>query len=360
MKRRSHAPVPRSGHPPSGASGGWWRSRWNRWWEQRLPRRDEVTFRQGNLYVLPSKAGWGFTATLLILLLASINEQINLGYALTFLLSGASLVSLFQAHANLRGLRLRLLPASSVHAGQALTLNVALDEPGKSSRRGRHGLRLSTAHDTRHPAPAPVECELSPQGETVVGLDVPTHHRGWLNAPRVSIETRYPLGLFTAWGYWRPASPVLIWPALEPLPPPLPEGLGQDETTAVAHRPRSGGETPEGLRNYRRGDSLRLIAWKKSSHALVTGSGAGLISREASSGHSPDLWLDWSQGEHLAGLDAEARLSRLASWVILAEEQAQTRGRPYGLRLPGKVIECGQGASHERACLDALALWGGT
>jgi uncharacterized protein (DUF58 family) len=112
-------------------------------------------------------------------------------------------------------------------------------------------------------------------------------------------------------------------------------------------------EMPEGLRAYRRGDALRWIAWKKSSHALA--SGTGLVSREAAAGRTPDLWLDWDRSAALQGLDAEARLSRLASWVILADRQP---GLAYGLKLPGQTIECGQGSGHLRTCLDALAVWG--
>ena len=45
---------------------------------------------------------------LLVLLLASINYQLNLGYVLTFLLAGSGVVSMHLTHATLRGLTLRL------------------------------------------------------------------------------------------------------------------------------------------------------------------------------------------------------------------------------------------------------------
>jgi hypothetical protein len=43
-------------------------------------------------------------ATLLVLLVASINYQLNLGYLLTFLLAGSALVGMHVCHATLRGL----------------------------------------------------------------------------------------------------------------------------------------------------------------------------------------------------------------------------------------------------------------
>lgn len=331
------------------------RQRWRNWWEARLQPRDQVTFTQRNLYILPTPAGWGFAVVLMVMLLASVNEQINLGYALTFMVSGAALMTMHITHANVRGLSLRLLPLRSVHAGDVLRVGVVLAHSGL--RRGRFGLELMVtrpiAAGIASHEQAKVACEVLPGGESTVEIDVPAALRGWLDLPRLTLQSRYPLGLFRAWGYWRPQGRVLVWPALEPMAPPLPENAGEvPDAHAVRHHTPSA-EMPEGLRAYRRGDPLRWIAWKKSSHALA--SGTGLISREAAAGRTPDLWLDWERSPGLQGLSAEARLSRLASWVILADQQT---GLAYGLKLPGQTLECAQGSAHLRACLDALALWG--
>jgi uncharacterized protein (DUF58 family) len=47
----------------------------------------------------------------------------------------------------------------------------------------------------------------------------------------------------------------------------------------------------------------------------------------------------------------EARLARLAAWVLQAERQ----GADCGLRLPGRELPPQQGERHRRAALDALA-----
>jgi hypothetical protein len=54
-----------------------------------------------------------FALTLLLMLLASINYQLNLGYALTFLLAGSGLVSMHLTHGTLRGLTLHLRPVAA-------------------------------------------------------------------------------------------------------------------------------------------------------------------------------------------------------------------------------------------------------
>lgn len=329
----------------------WWRN----WWDARLQPREHLTFTQRNLYILPTPAGWGFAVVILVMLLASINEQINLGYALTFMVGGAALMSMHITHANVRGLSMRLLPLRSLHAGDVLRVGVVLAHPGH--RRGRFGLELKArqaiAEGMSSNDEAKVECEVAAASESTVEVDVPAIARGWLELPRLTLQSRYPLGLFRAWGYWRPLGRVLVWPALDPVAPPLPDSLGEVPDAHMVQPFTPSAEMPEGLRAYRRGDPLRWIAWKKSSHALA--SGTGLVSREPAAGRTPDLWLDWERSPGLQGLDEEARLSRLASWVILADQQA---GLAYGLVLPGQTIECGQGSGHLRDCLDALALWG--
>lgn len=333
------------------------RHRVTMWWESRLPRRDELTLTQRNLYILPTKAGWAFALVFIVLLLASINEQVNLGYALSFLLGGASMAALYQTHGNLHGVNMRLLTLRSVHAGQVLRVGITLSN--KHRKLGRFGLEITAGpkapEGTMEGPGTPQFAELGPGSDCTVEVDVATDQRGWLTLPRITIDTRFPLGLFRAWAYWLPQTRVLIWPAMEANAPALPDRARLD-LAEHAQRPASvSSEMPEGLRDYRRGDPLRWIAWKKSSHALA--SGAGLVSREPVQGHSPDLWLDFEQSPGMVGLDAQARLSRLTSWLIQAEQDASARGPMYGLRLPGVSIDCNAGAHHLRHCLDTLALW---
>ena len=64
------------------------RQRLRRWWQARLPATDTLALTQRNVYILPTGSGWMLALTLLVLLIASINFQLNLGYLLTFLLAG--------------------------------------------------------------------------------------------------------------------------------------------------------------------------------------------------------------------------------------------------------------------------------
>lgn len=315
------------------------RRRFRDWWQARTPRSDTLLLTQRNVYILPTRAGLLFGMTLVVLLLASINYQLNLGYLLTFVLAGAGIVSMHQTHATLRALTLHLHPVPAVHAGDAAPLAVVLTTPG--SARFGIGLRLQTA-----PASTLTWIDVPAGGQATARLSFVPPQRGLHDVPALVAETRFPLGLFRAWAYWRPAAQVLAYPRPEDPPPGLPAASATPGGPAVA-RPGQGAEF-DGIRAYRRGDPPKLVVWKKAARALE--GGGELVSREAGGSAHLQLWLAW---EHCGGAAGEARLSRLAAWVLAAHRA----GIDYGLRLPGVEIAPAQGDAHRRACLEALALW---
>ena len=313
------------------------RDRLHAWIEGRLPRSDSHTLTQRNLYILPTRGGWGFCATLLVLLLAAINYQLNLGYALTFLLGGAALVSMHQTHGNLRRLTLRIRAPAAVFAGEPATIEVVLDNP---ARRDRPAIGLGL-YAARRQGMAFVD--VPAQGSTVARLRFTPAQRGRHVLPTLLVETHFPLGLFRTWTVWRPAAELLVYPAPEHPPQPLPAGEPAGPG-APAGRQGAGDEF-DGVRAWRRGDSQRQVVWKK-----VAKSGE-LLSREMGASAAQALRLSWQAA---AGSDAERRLSRLAAWVLAAERQH----RPYALALPGCQLASGCGDAQRRAALEALALWG--
>ncbi len=306
------------------------------WWQNRLPFTDSWTLTQGNIYILPTRAGFTFAATLLAMLLASINYQLNLGFALTFLLAGAGLVSMHLTHGNLRGLTLHLRPATPVFAGDAALLEVVITNPG----RDRAGLALQF-EDRRALGEALSWADAPAGGQAVLHISLVPHKRGWFAAPTLVLSTVFPFGLFRAWTVWRPAARVLAWPRPEQPAPPLPAAPSSPGDERPVHG--SSGSELDGVRPWRRGDTMRQVVWKK-----VARSGE-LVSRETSGGAQRELWLAWADSAG-AG-DTEQRLSRLATWVLLAERE----GIDFGLRLPGGELAPGQGDAHRRAALDLLA-----
>ncbi len=312
------------------------RQRLQAWIEARLKRQDSQTLTQRNVYILPTKAGWVFLATLLVMLVASINYQLNLGFGLTFLLGGAALVSMHQTHANLRGLTLHLKPPTPVFAGEPATLEIVLTSPGGA----RSGIGLGISNRQRQ---GMAWCDVPGHGDSAVKLLFVPQQRGLHLLPTLLADTNFPLGLFRAWTVWRPLAQVLVYPAPEHPALPLPlarADSGNDRPGRVG----AGGEF-DGVRAWRRGDALRQVVWKK-----VARSGE-LVSRDASASSTDLLQLDYAQAG--AAGDAEARLRRLAAWVLAAERS----GLRFGLRLPGQELAAADGQLHSRDALQALALW---
>lgn len=317
------------------------RARWRAWWDARHPRRDAQELTQRNVYILPTRAGWVFALTLVVLLVASINYQLSLGYVLTFLLAGSAVVAMHVTHSTLRGLNLHLRPPQAVFAGEAATVECVL---ASTATRARHGIGLRLVGPER--APHWSWTDVAAGGQATVRLGFVAPRRGRLALPTVRLETRFPLGLFRAWSDWRPASMLLAYPRPERPAAPLPaaRAIGSGNTAA---RRSEGGEL-EGIRGYRRGDPLKLVVWKKAARALDTG--GELVSRDTSSAARHELWLDWTMTGALA---PEDRLSRLSAWVLAAERS----GSDWGLRLPGREIAPAQGDAHKRQGLEVLALW---
>ncbi|WP_210546303.1 DUF58 domain-containing protein [Rhodoferax sp. PAMC 29310] len=307
--------------------------RFRQWFESRLPLTDSVTLTQRSVYILPTGPGLMLGATLLLLLVASINYQLNLGYMLTFLLAGTAMVGMLVCHGTLRGVSLHLALPSPVFAGTSALMEVQLQSQRRSTR---HGIGLAVM-GSGHWA----WCNVPAQGVCTLQVAFQPARRGLHRVPTLTAETRYPLGTFRVWTVWRPAAQVLVYPTPEVSAPPLPlasahAGDGPATQSSVA------GDF-DGVRAYRRGDPLKMVVWKKLAKADE------LVSRDSVHALGVELWLDQRE----TGLShPERQLSRLCAWVLQADRLALD----YGLRLAGLDIPPASGEAQKKRCLQALAL----
>ena len=65
------------------------------------PERGTVELVHRRVYIVPARLGWYSGATLLVLLVGSINYALSLGFALTFLLAGLGLAGMVHTARNL-------------------------------------------------------------------------------------------------------------------------------------------------------------------------------------------------------------------------------------------------------------------
>jgi uncharacterized protein (DUF58 family) len=302
---------------------------------RRGPHAGDYRIEPRGLYILPTRAGLLFGAMLLVMLVTAINYQLALGYALTFLLVGVGLVSMIQTWRNLLGITLRPGRAEPVHAGEFAELGLMLQI---ASGPERFALEL---HVPGNAQPTPID--LTPGAERLVNVALATEHRGWLAAPRMRLESTWPLGLWCAWTWWHPQQRLLVLPRLETPGMPLPPA--DSEGSDLQGRSR-GDDDFAAIRPFRAGDSPRRLAWK----AMARTGADTLLIREFEGGSGGLLWLDFSSLPH--GLSVEERLSRLARWV----NDAELAGLRYGLRLPSGSVDPDLGPAHRAECMRRLAL----
>jgi uncharacterized protein (DUF58 family) len=304
--------------------------------ERRLPaltrlRRAEplpIRLDRRRIYVLPTGFGLAFAALLFVMLLGALNYGNNPALLLTCLLGAAAGASVFFGFRALSGLTLVQVRADEAHAGEPLHLHLRF-APGA---RARASLLLR-----RGGVETPFALERDVESDVL--LTVTDSRRGWMRPARLRLATSYPLGLFQLWSWLHPDVEFLVYPALESPPMPLPAGDGSQGEQARA----GASEEHSGLRDYRPSDPARLIAWKASVRH------DNLLVRDAERRSGEALTLDHAS---LHGLDDEARIRRLAAWVVAAEADQ----RSYRLCLPMETIGPGLGAQQRRQCLRALAL----
>lgn len=309
-------------------------------WLSRLtrPRQAEmgaIVLDRRRIYILPTRAGFLYLATLFVMLLGAINYDLALGHALIFLLASLGLVGMLHTHRNLTGISITARDGDPVTAGEMAFFPVRARNPGE---RPRLGLEWSDSLRSQ----APVEQSLSAKQESSVQIPFNTQDRGWITLPPLRLATRYPLGLFQAWATPWPQARCLVYP--RPRFTPLPPGQAAGHTGQ--RQGREGQEDFAGLRERQPADSPRHIAWKAA--ARDTGNRPLLVKTFTGSARDT-LWLDWE----LTQGDKEQRISQLAGWVV----DAEAADLEYGLRLPNQQLPLSRGPGHKHRCLEALALY---
>ena len=310
---------------------------WTLRWRQRLwrsaPMDDApIRLRHSRIYILPTRRGLALLGTLGMMLLTSLNYSLSLGFGITFVLVGFGATALLHTFRNLLGITLRPLAVGETFAGGTLPFVVSLTG-GSGIRRG-FILSAGDAQSARFDVPAGTALSVT--------LHRTAERRGRMSLGRVTLSSDYPVGLWRAWAYVHFPLEGIVYPAPEPSPPPLPAGSQGHHAV-----PAAGSEDADlaGLRDYQTGDPLQRVAWK----SVARGAGWHTKQFEGAGGGGP-VTLAWDALPE--GMEREARIARLAAWVLAAERAA----RPFALRLPSTQLVIGQGRDQRRTALTTLAL----
>jgi hypothetical protein len=171
---------------------------------------------QRRVYILPTRQGLVFALVLVMMLLGAINYGLSLGFVLTFLLLAMAFNGMLFTFRNLARLNVTAGRAHAVFAGSNAQFTLNLANPGDTARyaiglsrdkRGRTG-----AEFTDVPANATAQ----------INVMIPAARRGKLRPGRLTLFTRYPLGLYYAWSYVQPDMHCIVYPRPTPAGVPLP------------------------------------------------------------------------------------------------------------------------------------------
>lgn len=312
-----------------------WKKRFHYWLKRRIPRQKRHFLQHRNIFILPSKAGLAFVFLIFLLWLLGTNYQNNLVLGAAFLLLALIVVCIHHTYGNLSGLEIKVVKTYPGFVGDRAQVDLLLK---KQSSRAYESIQFYW------PGGDVVSVSLIDQTQMLVNLQVPIQYRGWFQPERLHIKTYFPLGLIVAWSYLDLDASILAYPKPMASSVQATEQLLDDTDELQSTANVSGSEEFAGLRKYEAGDAFRQIDWR----ALARGQ--GLATRIYDDYISQHYWLDWQQFD---GMSMEGKLSCLCHCVL----QQVNESHEYGLRLPGVVIEPGQGETHQQNVLLALALF---
>ena len=299
----------------------------------RHPQPGPILLVHRRVFILPTAHGLVYFLVLLLMLAGSVNYALSLGFVLTFLLAGLGLNGILYTFRNIANLRVYAVRPRPVFVGENAEFGLRIEN---ASAVARAALEARTADG------AAASFDVPANEETVVYLALPTRRRGLRALGRVTLQTRFPLGLFRAWSHVDLDVTCMVYPQPEPPGVALPQPSGeQGEGGASA----VGTEDFSGLRSYHLGDSPRQIAWKADAR------GRGLLSKVFSGRAQTHLWLEWNALP--TNLEPEAKLARLTRWVL----DADALDIAYGFRLGETALEPATGPAHRDRCLQLLALY---
>ncbi|MCW5604664.1 MAG: hypothetical protein KIT18_08980 [Burkholderiales bacterium] len=177
----------------------------------RGPESGAVVLVQRRVFILPTRHGVLFAAVLVLMLVGSVNYNLSLGFVLTFLLGAMGINAMLHTFRNLANLRVSAGRAAPVFAGETARFSVCVENPGGTDR-----YSIGLTRDRKHS----VHVDVPARRSALPAIGVPAPRRGLLRPGRLTLFTRYPLGLYYAWAYLELDMQCVVYP--KPAPPGMP------------------------------------------------------------------------------------------------------------------------------------------
>lgn len=308
----------------------WWQRRWQSWIQKRLTWQRCVALSQRNIYIFPTLFGGVYLIVTALLFLVALNYQNNSVYAFCFFLIAVFVSSIFSTFNNLNGLSFCAPERVVALANKATRIPITV----LASQRQHLAIVLGEQ--------AQEGVLFEPNCSVAVSVIQQWEKPGISKLMPLRVKSVYPLGLFRAWT-WMGISGVCY---IAPQPLRFSDNVVAADDNAQQAQARVLNDDEIYLREFREGDGLKDIYWRKAASG-----GPWLSKGQVGEGSSPleERLLDYSMS---AGRNHLEKLSDLCYWLL----QAQKQQVAVGLVLPNKRISVAQSSDvHIDNCLIALA-----
>lgn len=212
------------------------------------------------------KMGFSFALCVALIGLAALNASVNVlflvfGSAVGLLLSGA-----LMARGTLRKLRVTRETPDAAVAGRPFVVRYCVSN--HRARRAAYSIRIC---ETLNVGPHVLRVEayvdhVPANGTAVIDVPISAPGRGYLRFETIRLTTRFPFGLFGRRLTVAAHDQTTIFPALLNLRKRFRDARQTAARQALrAREDRHSGEEFYGLRDYREGDSMHRVHWRRSA-----------------------------------------------------------------------------------------------
>ncbi len=308
--------------------------------------------------IRPTLSGLGFLLGTTLIGLTAVDADVNLLLMLFGLCVGAFLVNFLLGWRCLRFISIRRIAPDAAVVGQQFDLRYVITNKHRWIT-ARALIIEDEAHSSASiPSPQGFITALGPGETQTINIPYLCDYRGRLTFSSFRVMSGFPFNLLVKWRRLIDEREMVIYPMLGSLradPRTFARALETSSNSSNLGRQR-GEEEYFGIREYRHGDSLRKIHWRRSAR---TGQ---LMIRETAATATQQYWCV-VDSRRIAGDDdpaghLEQVLSAAATFVCAVLEQ----GASVGLICNGDplvILPPGAGRSHRPRLLRELALRAG-
>ncbi len=289
-----------------------------------FPTKENIT------YIFPTKFGFAFAVTTLILFFFAAGYANNLIYIFVFLLAAIALVGTLATNKNIEGLHFVSSTEPRVFANTPVYFEFTV-----RSKNGGGSFEVSTMIKNSVKEQNKAIADVPPGHQTSLRAKTSYPLRGIHPGPVMQVESDFPFGLLKSWRYFKPWQQVVVYPRLVGT-----KQFPQD----IEEADRSGGfGVFREHKPYSSSEPQNRIDWKASARR------SEILVKYFEEQTHPNLNFNWDQTKNIE--DFEGRVSQLALWV----DQARNLNRNFTLELGTKKFESAQIDTNWQQALRALA-----